>query len=173
MRLRSFGVTAIVLLGLYHLAWQLLSSSTLHHGAGCPRAGTNGATRSGPSSVASGAGGAAGRPHARDWQPPPQSNLHANPPARTLLAAADPTTTTLVFTFGSVSMLTFLRNWLHFVNKAGLAPALVGAADVQMLQACTAEDIAALGISSYLDVWTYARTRNASTVVQSGKSEWK
>eukprot|EP00962_Isochrysis_galbana_P035035 scaffold11945_cov84-Isochrysis_galbana.AAC.1 len=64
-----------------------------------------------------------------------------------------PATTSVVhFTFGSGAMLDFLRNWLHYVNRAGLAPAVAGAADAQMLRACTAEGIAALGIADGLDV---------------------
>ena len=59
------------------------------------------------------------------------------------------------------------------VRKQGLAPAVVGAADVQMLEACAKESIAAAGIAPGLDVWTYELSRNASTVVQTGKSEWK
>jgi hypothetical protein len=90
-----------------------------------------------------------------------------------VLGATNPRTTTLHFTFGSVSMMPFLRNWHHFVKKVGLEPVLVGAADVQMLGACTAENIAALGIVPGLDPWTYTRGHNVSTVVQSGKSEWK
>ena len=109
----------------------------------------------------------------KPWKLPPSSNLQANPPAELVLGAADPKTTTLHFTFGSVSMMPFLRNWHHFVKKVGLNPVLVGAADVQMLEACTAENVAALGIVPGLDPWTYTRGHNVSTVVQSGKSEWK
>lgn len=80
-------------------------------------------------------------------------NLRLNPAARSLFGTMHPATTSVVhFTFGSGAMLDFLRNWLHYVNRAGLAPAVAGAADAQMLRACTAEGIAALGIADGLDV---------------------
>ena len=113
-------------------------------------------------------------PAAGMWAPPPGSNLVANPPAASLLAGAAPSPTTLHFTFGSLSMLDFLHNWKHFVDRLGLAPALVGAADAQMLKACTREGIAAVGIAPELDVWNYTRSATrASTVVQEGAAEWK
>ena len=113
-------------------------------------------------------------PAAGMWAPPPGSNLVANPPAASLLAGAAPSQTTLHFTFGSLSMLDFLHNWKHFVDRLGLAPALVGAADAQMLKACTREGIAAVGIAPELDVWNYTRSSTrASTVVQEGAAEWK
>ena len=113
-------------------------------------------------------------PPPASWRPPAHSHLVANDAASVLLAAADPATTTLHFTFGSLSMIDFLHNWRHHVLKLGLAPALVGAADAQMLQECNRLSIAALGMAQGLDVWTYALTKNATTtVVQSGKSEWK
>ena len=89
------------------------------------------------------------------------------------MASADPATTTLHFTFGSGSMMQFLRNWRHFINKAGLAPAIVGAADPCMLEACTAEGIGALGLRQDLDVWKYSYNSSlltAATAVQSGAS---
>ena len=101
------------------------------------------------------------------------SNLVFNQAATELLVDHEPERSTLIFTFGSVSMFDFLHNWLHHVRKQGLAPAVVGAADVQMLEACAKESIAAAGIAPGLDVWTYELSRNASTVVQTGKSEWK
>ena len=70
-------------------------------------------------------------------------------------------------------MKEFMLNWRHFVLKAGISPAVVGAADGQMLEACSAEGVPAIGLVDTLDVWTYARTRNASTVVQGGAAEWK
>ena len=193
---------AILLLGCYHIALQLVqSSSSAPTSRPCQRAAsarTAAASRHGnalderlaavvdstaheneaedvddaasdPLSAAGGDGEAA--PAA--WRRPSWSNLEANEQASSLLAAADPRTTTLHFTFGSLSMMEFLRNWRHFVLRLGLAPALVGAADVQMLGACTREGIAALGIAAGLDVWNYTRGANVSTVVQSGTSEWK
>ena len=62
------------------------------------------------------------------------------------MAGADPATTTLHFTFGSGTMMQFLRNWRHYILKAGIGPAIVGAADADMLAACTAEGIGAIGI---------------------------
>lgn len=92
-------------------------------------------------------------------------NLRLNPAAQALFGAMDPATTPVIhFTFGSGAMLDFLRNWLHYVNRAGLAPAVAGAADAQMFKACTTEGIAALGIAEGLDVWTYTPSTNASTV---------
>ena len=108
-----------------------------------------------------------------DWRPPAGSNLKVNPPAARLLAPTDPARTTIFFTFGSYSMMSFLRNWRHFALKLGLGPAVVGAADSGMLSACTSERIPAFGIVEGLDVWTYTRSSNASTVVQEGKSDWK
>lgn len=69
-------------------------------------------------------------------------------------------------------MLDFLHNWRHFVLKHGMGPVLVGAAEAKMFRACSSEDIPALGMSDGLDVWTYTRVANASTVVQSGQTDW-
>ena len=81
------------------------------------------------------------------WQPPLGCNLRANDPAAKLLASVKPEKTTLHFTFGSVSMLTFMHNWHYFLSKAAIWPALVGAADAQMLAACTNENVPSLGIA--------------------------
>ena len=82
-------------------------------------------------------------------------NLRLNTRARTLFGALEPLSTPVVhFTFGSGAMLDFLRNWLHYVEAAGLSPAVVGAADAQMFRACSDEGIAALGIAEGLDVST-------------------
>ena len=45
----------------------------------------------------------------------------------------------------------FLRNWLHYVRRAGLEPAVAGAADAQMLAACSKEGIAAL--ATLVAIW--------------------
>lgn len=101
-------------------------------------------------------------------------NLRLNEPARRLFGSLRPATTPVIhFTFGSGAMLDFLRNWLHYVRRAGLEPAVAGAADAQMLAACSKEGIAALGIVEGLDVWTYERSAAAKTVVQEGAAEWK
>ena len=97
------------------------------------------------------------RPDAQ-WVPPPHSNLLANAPGGPIMAGADPATTTLHFTFGSGTMMQFLRNWRHYILKAGIGPAIVGAADADMLEACTAEGIGAIGIVQDLDVWTLTLT---------------
>ena len=167
---RTFG--AIVLaLGLYHLALQHFTSSSSSHHPHARRHLLPSTPQQPRHHRRKRAAAAASAPPV--WEPPPGSNLVPNAPAGAILGASDPATTTLHFTFGSSSMLTFLRNWRHFVQKAGLAPAVVGAADVQMLRSCTAEGIAALGLVAGLDVWTYTRNASASTVVQSGASEWK
>ena len=74
-------------------------------------------------------------------------------------------------------MMPFFQNWKHFVEAAGLEPVILGAADVQMYQACTRDDVAALTLSAGLDVWNYtvdaSVSRTALTVVQNGSSEWK
>ena len=80
------------------------------------------------------------------------------------MAGADPATTTLHFTFGSGTMMQFLRNWRHYIIKAGIGPAIVGAADADMLAACTAEGIGAIGIVQDLDVWTYEKMKGTSNV---------
>ncbi|KAL3909855.1 MAG: hypothetical protein SGPRY_009277 [Prymnesium sp.] len=67
----------------------------------------------------------------------------------------------------------FLHNWIHFVERAKLAPAVVGAADHQMFLACSAEALPALEIAPGLDVWTYTRAANVSTLVQQGKADFK
>ena len=79
-------------------------------------------------------------------------NLRLNEPARRLFGSLRPATTPVIhFTFGSGAMLDFLRNWLHYVRRAGLEPAVAGAADAQMLAACSKEGIAALGIVEGID----------------------
>ena len=158
--LKFVGV-AVVILAIYHLLLQQCNSSSI----------VSRADRSRPFRFAQKSTAAPAWPDAR-WTPPPSSNLVANSPAEVVLAA-NPASTTLHFTFGSVSMMQFLRNWHHYVRKVGLDPVLVGAADVQMLSACSKEGIAAIGMAPGLDVWEYKRGKNVSTVVQSGTSEWK
>ena len=60
-------------------------------------------------------------PAAGMWAPPPGSNLVANPPAASLLAGAA-RRDDAPLTFGR-SMLDFLHNWKHFVDRLGLAGA--------------------------------------------------
>ena len=80
------------------------------------------------------------------------------------LSRVVPKGATLHFTFGSGTMMQFLRNWRHYIVKAGIAPAIVGAADADMLAACTAEAIGATGIVQDLDVWTYEKMKGTSNV---------
>ena len=63
-----------------------------------------------------------------------RSNLVYNRPGYALLGALEPARvgTTLHFTFGSIVMRDFVRNWMHFIRKAKLAPALVGCADASL-----------------------------------------
>ena len=109
--------------------------------------------------------------------PSRESNLNSNLAAVALLSAVDPSQTTLHFTFGSSAMLPFMHNWRHFVGRAGLEPAVVGAADGQMFAACSRENVPALAIADGLDVWTYKRGKaklgEPSTAVQKGGVEWK
>ena len=182
---------AVLLLGVYHVIVQLFSSAAAAppcshslRGGSTPRAGTPGYLTTGvPQQPVAGVPqqpppGALGqplpavpqqpRPDAQ-WVPPPHSNLLANAPGGPIMAGADPATTTLHFTFGSGTMMQFLRNWRHYILQAGIGPAIVGAADADMLAACTAEGIGAIGIVQELDVWsltlalslslTLARTR--------------
>ena len=171
----------VLLLGLYHVLVQLFSSaaaapSCSHslRGGSTPRAGTPGYLTTGvPQQPLT---GVVGQPLPGPWQPltgvlgsakwvpPPHSNLQPNAPGSAIMASADPATTTLHFTFGSGTMMQFLRNWRHYIIKAGIGPAIVGAADADMLAACTAEGIGALGIVQDLDVWTYAKMKGTSNV---------
>ena len=159
---------AVLLLGVYHVIVQLFSSAAAAppcshslRGGSTPRAGTPGYLTTGvPQQPPPGALGQPlpavpqqPRPDAQ-WVPPPHSNLLANAPGGPIMAGADPATTTLHFTFGSGTMMQFLRNWRHYILKAGIGPAIVGAADADMLAACTAEGIGAIGIVQDLDVWT-------------------
>ena len=187
--LKNVGA-ALLVLGLYHLFWlQYHTATTEAPTPACRRLFRAGShrqqqqqqqqqpqsQRDDTSAADDGAqGGRAGeaRPATPAWKLPEESNLVVNAPGTALLAATEPRTTTLHFTFGSLSMLDFLHNWRHHVERVGLSPALVGAADAQMLKACSREGIAALGIAQGLDVWQYTRSAHASTVVQEGKSEW-
>ena len=180
-QLREIGF-AVLLLGCYHVALQTFTSSSADqplrrraNSVGGDSGGTSQPRQSAESAeVPRIASTNAVAPVARpDWRPPFGSNLRPNPPARALLAQADPRTATLHFTFGSFAMMDFLINWRHFVQRVGLSPAIVGAADHQMIEACTQQGIAALGIVEGLDVWTYEQSANTSTVVQEGKSDWK
>ena len=173
-KLQTIG-GALLLLGCYHVFMQqYVFTSSATTGVGQRRRGSEAASTPLPCKTSS----AAVAPEVSlsvpgEWVPPAGSNLRANNAAAVLLATAEPRTTTIHFTFGSFSMMDFLHNWRHFILKAGLAPAVVGAADSQMFQACSREGIPALEIVAGLDVWTYTRSKNASTVVQEGKSSFK
>ena len=69
-------------------------------------------------------------------------------------------------------MMDFVKNWLHFVKKAGLGPTLVGAADAALLSFCNEHDVAAAGIIPELDVWTYRRKPKSGDVYEM-KAKWK
>ena len=175
--------TAVLLLGLYHVLVQLFSSAARAappcshslRGGSTPRAGTPGYLTTGvpqqplPSVLGQPLPGVPRQPlpgvlGGAQWAPPPHSNLRANAPGGPIMASADPATTTLHFTFGSGTMMQFLRNWRHYIIQAGIGPAIVGAADADMLAACTAEGIGAIGIVQDLDVWTYEKMKGTSNV---------
>jgi len=177
---------ALLLLGCYHVVLQQFTSSTgtarlLQASNARLRAARSPPCADGAPTTATAATATATATAAAttvtaastSWRLPPSSNLNPNGPASALLSSVDPASTTLHFTFGSASMMDFLHNWRHFALKVGIAPLIVGAADKGMLQACTAEGIAAMGINEGLDVWTYTRSLNASTTVQDGKAAWK
>ena len=72
------------------------------------------------------------------------SALLLNAPARAALTTVrQPGGTTLHFTFGSAVMMDFVKNWLHFVRKAGIGPYLVGVSDVPLLDFCNGEHVPA------------------------------
>jgi len=104
-----------------------------------------------------------------------RSNLVLNGPALELLEHADPSNTTLHFTFGSIVMIDFIHNWFHYVERAGLSPALIGAADVATLDACSGEALPAIGINPDLDVWSYERRVSwlPSAAMFEVRSDWK
>ncbi|KOO32476.1 glycosyltransferase family 77 protein [Chrysochromulina tobinii] len=77
--------------------------------------------------------------------------LALNEPAKHALAAVEPRGTTIHFTFGTSVMMDFVKNWLHFAQKAGLTPLLVGAADLTLLKACSEMRVPAAGIIPELD----------------------
>ena len=93
----------------------------------------------------------------RKRKPPPQECDGGAWRWYALLGALEPARvgTTLHFTFGSIVMRDFVRNWMHFQRKAKLAPALVGCADASLLRELEAEGVAAVGVQPELDVWTY------------------
>ena len=103
-----------------------------------------------------------------------RSNLVYNRPGYALLGALEPARvgTTLHFTFGSIVMRDFVRNWMHFIQKSKLAPALVGCADASLLRELEAEGVAAVGVQPELDVWTYARKEKVAQQYEI-KTKWK
>ena len=72
---------------------------------------------------------------------PDRTALVYNNASYAALAPYTPKGTTLHFTFGSAVMLDFVKNWLHFAHRAGLAPLLVGAADTGVHDFCTTEGV--------------------------------
>ena len=106
------------------------------------------------------------------WLEPDQSYLAFNEPARKAFARVEPVQTTLHFTFGSSIMMDFVKNWLHFIRKADLAPLLVGAADASLLEFCNKEGVPAAAINPELDVWTY-RKKPATDKVYTMHAQWK
>merc|ERR1740124_1585495 len=102
------------------------------------------------------------------------SALLLNAPARAALTTVrQPGGTTIHFTFGSAVMMDFVKNWLHFVNRAQLEPFLVGAADTALFKFCTDEQVASAAISPELDVWTYQRKPKLKEAVYQIQTEWK
>ena len=107
------------------------------------------------------------------WMQPDVSGraLALNAPARAAFSRIEPRGTTVHFTFGTSVMMDFVKNWLHFVKKAGLQPYLIGAADLTLLKACGEMGAAAAGIIPELDVWTYKRKPKRAEVYEM-KSDW-
>ena len=71
------------------------------------------------------------------------------------LARYEPAQTTLHFTFGSAVMMDFVKNWLHFAKRAGLAPYLVGTADAALMKFCAEHPPAKLAGSPITEVKTF------------------
>ena len=107
------------------------------------------------------------------WMTPAKTYLSFNAPAKASLAPHPPHGTTVHFTFGSSVMMDFVKNWVHFVQKAQLTPFLIGAADLPLLRECTRLGLPAAGIDPSLDVWTYQRKPGYGKEVYEMKSEWK
>ena len=108
------------------------------------------------------------------WLEPEGTALAFNTHAKAALRSIRPRGTTLHFTFGSSVMMDFVKNWLFFVNKAGLRPFLVGAADVPLLKGCNELGVPAAGIIPELDVWTYHRKpKAAAKELYEMTAEWK
>jgi len=116
---------------------------------------------------------AAPKPQSQPWMRTEKTALVLNEAARAAFGAVEPRGTTIHFTFGSAVMMDFVKNWLHFIRKAQLAPILVGAADTGLFKFCTDEGLPAAAISPELDVWTYERKPRAATDVYQIKTEWK
>ena len=114
---------------------------------------------------------ASGKP--QTWLLPENTALVFNEAGREVYGQLEPRGTTIHFTFGSAVMMDFVKNWLHFVNRAQLAPLLVGAADTALFKFCTDAHVASVAISPELDVWTYQRKAKLKEAVYEIKSEWK
>lgn len=98
-------------------------------------------------------------PHGRDLAaaaPPPaplaeaprwlaRSGLSFNDAARSS-APRVPRRTTVHFTFGSIGLVDFVRNWWVHAAAAGLSPAFVGAADAKLWEACAELPMLRLGL---------------------------
>ena len=108
-----------------------------------------------------------------EWMSPAKTYLAFNSPAKDTLARQQPHGTTIHFTFGSSVMMDFVKNWVHFIQKANLKPFLIGAADLPLLKACNGLSLPAAGIDPSLDVWTYQRKPGYGKEVYEMKSEWK
>ena len=107
------------------------------------------------------------------WLEPDRTHLLYNDHAKRQLAPYVPAATTLHFTFGSAVMMDFVKNWLHFAQKAQLAPLLVGAADGALNVFCEKEGYAAAAINPRLDVWTYKlKPKKADGEVFEMKTQW-
>eukprot|EP00908_Phaeocystis_cordata_P014225 Transcript_25326.p1 GENE.Transcript_25326~~Transcript_25326.p1 ORF type:complete len:470 (+),score=180.70 Transcript_25326:59-1411(+) len=108
------------------------------------------------------------------WLRSDSTALMFNMPARrSLSAVAKPAGTTLHFTFGSAVMMDFVKNWLHFVRRAGIGPYLVGASDVPLLEFCNNNSVAAAAIIPELDVWTHTRKAKGGRAAYELKSGWQ
>ena len=105
------------------------------------------------------------------WMRPEASALAFNAPARAEFAGVSPRGATLHFTFGTSSMMDFVKNWIFFVRKAALSPFLIGAADKRLLDACSSMGVPAAAIIPELDVWTYQRKPKRAEVYEM-KSNW-
>lgn len=59
------------------------------------------------------------------------------------------------------------------MRRAGISPALVGAADASLLARCDKDSVAAIGVRPDLDVWSYQRKARTAEQIFDLKSDWK